>query len=118
MTGTSWTAGVLLGALDGFLLFEFPSLGLALLAIAVFLALRERPRAAGIGGLLIGVGGCWTFFLARATLECDAFNRVPNQGCTAFGIEPFFALAVVLLVSGIALTVVAIRGRRVRPPGA
>jgi hypothetical protein len=112
MSGFAWTAGVLLGALDGFLLLEFPTLGLALLFVAALLAVRDRNRSAGIGGLLVGVGGCWTLLLARATLDCDAFNRVPNQGCTAIGVEPFLVASVLMLLVGIVLTVAATRTRR------
>lgn len=111
MTRWTWTAGVLLGVLDGILFFAFPILGLGLLSVATVLALRDRARAAGIAGLLVGLGGCWTFFLVRATLECDAFNRIPNQGCVVFGLDPYLALAVVLLLVGAGLTVVAIRSR-------
>lgn len=110
---TAWLAGVVLGVLDGFLLFEFPLLGLVLTLIAALLLGRERPRSAGIGGLLVGIGGCWTFFLTRAKLACLAFDAAPNQGCEMPTVEGYLVAAGLVLLVGIGLTLrLALRRRR------
>jgi hypothetical protein len=109
---TAWLLGLLLGALDGFLGFEFPSLALGLFAVAAVLLVRDSSRAAGLGGLLLGAGGLWTFVLLRAQASCAAFNSIPNQGCVETDITPFVLLATIAALVGIGLTLGAARRSR------
>lgn len=109
---TAWLLGLVLGALDGFLGFEFPSLALGLFAIAAILLARDASRAAGLGGLLLGAGGLWVVVLLRAQASCAAFSAGPNQECVMSDITPFLSAAAVAALLGLGLTLSAARRRR------
>ena len=105
-----WVAGVVVGVAGGLLALEFPTLGWLILVLFAVPAAIVGPRAAAIGGLLIGLGGCWLVLLGRVALTCRA--TVEELGCRAPGIEPWLAASAVVLAVGLALTIVAfLRGR-------
>ena len=64
---TSWLSGLLLGALAGFLLLEFPLFGLLLGVVGGILVSIAGQRSAGIAGLLVGIGGLWVLVDRKST---------------------------------------------------
>lgn len=109
---TTWLAGLVLGVLDGLLLFEFPVLGVALVGAAVALVIWQRRAIAGLAGLSVGIGGMWLGVLLRARWSCDAFNAVPGQGCEMPNVDGYLVVGAAVLVAGLGLTGVAARRRR------
>ena len=114
-TGTAWLLGLVLGALDGFLGFEFPMLGLVLAGVAATLFVANRRGLAGIGGLLLAAGTIWAVVLVNSALSCAAFDAAPNQECHMAGdITPFVVGAGVAAAVGLGLSVLA-RWGQARP---
>lgn len=109
---TAWLLGLVLGALDGFLGFEFPSLALVLFLLGAILLARDASRAAGLGGLLLGPGGLWIAVLLRAQASCAAFNASPDQGCVMPDLTPYLTAAAVATLLGLGLTLTGARARR------
>lgn len=105
----TWLTAAALGALDGFLLFELPTVGLLLLAAGVLILARFRRGTLGSGGLATGAGGLGVLLLWRARAGCDAFDGVPGQGCVSPGIEGYVIAAAAILLAGLVLTAVGIR---------
>lgn len=101
---TSWLSGLLLGALGGFLLLEFPLFGLLLVVVSGILVSIAGQRSAGLGGLLAGVGGMWLLVLGRVKLTCSA-----EGGCEAPTIDGYLVVAFVILAVGVAVTIAAAR---------
>jgi hypothetical protein len=83
-----------------------------LVALALLLLARGRPRTAGLGGVLSGLAATWLFFLGRTKLECDALNATAGQTCIAPGIDGYLLVAVAILVTGLGLTALALRSAR------
>jgi hypothetical protein len=108
---TAWLSGLLLGILNGFLLFEFPTLALVLVLASALLLTRPAAWSAGLGGLAVGVGGLWTFVLWQAQARCDAFNAVPNQGCEMPTIDGYLVAGILVAAAGLGLTIHAWRRR-------
>ncbi len=75
-------------------------LGLAAIALAV----AEPPRAAAIGGVLVGLGGAWLALFGRVALTC-------RDGCVAPDLGPWLLVAGVLTGLGVLVTT---RERRAR----
>lgn len=103
---TSWLSGLLLGALGGFLLLEFPLFGLLLVVVGAILVSIAGQRSAGVGGLLAGVGALWVLVLGRVKLSCTA-----EAGCEAPTIDGYLVVGFVILAMGIAVTIAAARSR-------
>jgi len=108
---TAWLAGLVLGVVNGFLLFEFPILAVVLLLASAVLVTRSRSWTAGLGGLAIGLGGLWVLVLGRARASCDAFNEVPGQGCVMPTVDGYLIAGAIVALAGIALTIHAWRSR-------
>ena len=107
---TSWLAGLVLGALGAFLLLEFPVAGAALTAVTLVLIARAGRAAAGIGGLLVGLGGMWLVLFGRVALTCT--STADGSGCFAPDIAYAVAISAGILAVGGALSVItAIRAR-------
>lgn len=109
----SWIAGLVFGvALAlGFFLGGMPLLfiGVALLAAA---AVGARSVALLSGGL-VGLGSSWAGLLIAANARCEAFDRLPNRGCTIPADNGgFLAVYLVILAVGVGLGVAAARRRR------
>jgi hypothetical protein len=107
----AWLAGLVLGLLEGFLLFEFPTLALALVLATTILMTRPAAWSAGLGGLAVGVGGLWTVVLWQAQARCDAFNAVPDQGCEMPTVDGYLLVGLVVAAVGVVLTLHAWRRR-------
>ena len=104
----SWLAGLILGAAGGFLMLEFPLLGLAICLAAAVVIWRTGSAMAGAGGLFVGIGGMWVFLFGRVALDCRS-----ESGCTAPNIAAAVATSTGVLAIGLALSVLAvIRTRR------
>jgi hypothetical protein len=76
--------------------------------LVVLLALRRESRAAA-GGFLVAWGAWWTYFIRDAVERCDAFNR-SGGSCTIYGTTEQLALAGCVVLVGLLLIVVAMRG--------
>ena len=101
---TAWLAGAALGALGGFLILAGGVIGLAFLAVAALVLLRERAGAFGLAGLMTGVGAMWVAVFGRVKLACS-----PAAQCQAPTIDGWLLFGVAVLVLALALTVVALR---------
>lgn len=109
-----WTAGLLLGAIVGFLVTTF-GLGILTLSAAVIALAAVATRSlALLSGAITGVGGIWLALLLRAQLACDAFDAAPQQGCQGHGVEPFAILSLAVLLGGLLLSAIAWRRRPTR----
>ncbi len=51
-------------------MLEFPIVGAAITAVAIVVIKRAGRAIAGIGGLLVGVGGLWLALFGRVALTC------------------------------------------------
>ena len=97
-----WVIGLVVGAVAGAgTLLAGPIAGLLGL-IAIVLAVVESPRAAAIGGVLIGLGGAWLVLFGRVALTC-------RGDCVAPGLEPWLVAAGILAGLGVLVT---LRARR------
>lgn len=112
-TRSSWIAGLAVGAAAGFLALELPTIGYLILVLFAIPAAVVGPRAAAIGGLLIGFGGVWLLLLGRVAVSCRAIDG--EIGCQSPGIEQWLAVGAAVMAVGVALTIAAVvRGRRLR----
>jgi hypothetical protein len=97
-----WVTGLVVGAVAGAgTLLAGPIAGMLGL-VAIILAVAGSPRAAAIGGVLIGLGLAWLTLLGRVALTC-------REDCVGPGLEPWLLAAGVLAGLGL---VVTIRARR------
>ncbi len=99
----SWLAGLVLGGLGGFLLLVVPPGGLLLVVVAAVLVVRRGKALPGLGGVLVGVGVIWAFFLGRTWLTCTA-----EVGCFTPTIDAFLAIGLGLLAIGVALSILSV----------
>ncbi len=105
----SWLAGLALGAIGGFLMLEFPLLGLAICLAAAVVIWRTGSTMAGAGGLSVGIGGMWLLLFGRVALDCRAAS-----GCAAPDIGTAVAASAGVLATGLVLSVFAtLQARRV-----
>jgi hypothetical protein len=108
----SWLAGLVLGALGGFLMVAFPTMGLVVLAGGVVIIAVAGRWMAGIGGLLVGVGSTWVALFVRVKLTCID-DPATGSSCEAPSIDGAIAVSVVVLTVGVAASGLALaRARR------
>ena len=108
----SWLAGLTLGAVSGFLLLEFPILGVAIFAAAAILIRRVGGMVAGTGGLLVGLGGMWLALFGRVKLTCTE-DATSGSSCIAPSIDTYLVISLVILAVGAAISIVVFaRSRR------
>lgn len=81
---TGWLAGLAVGMSGGFLALEGPLFGVAVLVAMAALAGLSGQLAAGLGGLLLGVGLVWIGLFGRLKLTCTAAS-----GCEAPMIDAY-----------------------------
>jgi hypothetical protein len=96
----SWLVSLGLGFPAGFLLLEFPTAGLAIFVAAGVVVIRKGRAIAGIGGLLVGIGGTWFALFARIKLTCT-WDPATGMGCVASGIDGYLAISVAILAVGL-----------------
>jgi len=101
----SWLAGLGLAVPDAFLMLEFPLLGIVLLVAAIALVSMNGRPAAGIAGLVVGLGGAWLLLFGRVALAC---NGGADGTCEAPGIENAILFSAgVLVLGGVASVLLA-----------
>ena len=109
----SWIAGLVFGvALAlGFFLGGVP---LLFIGVALLLAAAVGARSlALLSGGLVGLGGSWTGLLVAANARCEAFDRLPNSGCTIPADNAgFLTVYLGILATGVALGALAARRHR------
>lgn len=97
-SGTSrLLAGVIIGAVAGFLVDLFGVRGLALLVALAVGSAFVRPRFTLLGAVLIGAGGLWLPFTTGAVVLCAA----NPSSCSATSPLPFAIVALVVLIAGV-----------------
>jgi hypothetical protein len=96
----SWLVSLGLGVPAGFLLLEFPTAGLAIFAAAGVVVIRKGQAIAGIGGLLVGIGGTWFALFARIKLTCT-WDPATGMGCVATGIDGYLAISAAIVAVGL-----------------
>ncbi len=111
----AWIAGFVVGVGAGVLSLVIPTVGWVIAGAFAVPAIISRARVAAIGGLLAGFGSAWLGLLARATLDCQAFDAAPGQECVSPDLAPWLIAGSVMLAVGIGLSAVAVvRARRTR----
>ena len=104
-----WWIGLLTGAVAGVGTLAAGSTGGLIGIVAIGLAVAERPRAAAIGGVLLGLGGAWLALFGRIALTCRA-------GCVTPDLRPWLLVAAALAGLGGLVTSRSRRVRRAAPP--
>jgi hypothetical protein len=79
-------------------------LGGLLALVAIGLAVAEPPRAAAIGGVLVGLGGAGLALFGRVALTC-------RDDCVSPDLRPWLLVAGILTGLGVLVTVRAVRAR-------
>ena len=97
----SWLVGLGLGVPAGFLLLEFPIAGLAIFAAAGAVVIIKGRGIAGIGGLLVGIGGTWSAIFARIKLTCT-WHPATGTGCVAPTIDGYLTVSAAIVAVGLA----------------
>jgi hypothetical protein len=104
----SWLAGLTLGAAGGFLMLEFPLLGLAICLATAIVLWRLGSAMAGAGGLFVGIGAMWLLLFGHVALDCRG-----EAGCTAPNIGSAVATSAGVLAIGVVLSAfAALQSRR------
>jgi hypothetical protein len=109
---TPWLVGVVLGAVGGGSALIVGVVALLVLFPGLVWAARETTRPLGLAGLLVGVGVGAGGLLAVADGRCAAFNATTTgivQSCYSADATPHLAVALLLIVAGAVLTLVALR---------
>lgn len=106
---SAWLSGLVLGVACGFLVIELGVVGLAFLALAVFLIVWKGPRMLAFGGLLTGFGCLWAVLFARVALTCGADAFFPDAGCATEDLTSWIAGSAAIFVLGLGLSAVALR---------
>ncbi len=96
---TATFAGLSVGAIGGFLLLEWPPIGLLIVVVYLVLARFARQALAGLGGSLISVGAVWLVLFGRVKLSCDRTG--PGGTCESPGIDGILLVALAILLLGI-----------------
>jgi hypothetical protein len=104
-----WLPGFVLGVIDGFGLLELGFVGLVFSVLSVLLIAWKGPRLMAIAGLASGAGAVWTILLSGVMLRCAAENAVPGQSCQAGDIGSWVAVAIAILVVGLAASLILAR---------
>ncbi|HET9613377.1 MAG TPA: hypothetical protein VFP22_01085 [Candidatus Limnocylindrales bacterium] len=105
---TAWLAGVVVGVGAGALSLVVPVIGWAIAgAFLVGVVVSRRP-AAGVGGLLVGLGATWIALLAGADVRCRDFTG-PGRQCIAPDTVPWLVAGVVVALIGGLATLLAAR---------
>jgi hypothetical protein len=107
---SSWTVGLLLGAIAGAGVLIGGVLALLLLFQTGLWAARERARPAGLGGLMVGIGTSSLSLLVAANARCAASNSSTidaASGCVAPDVTWHLAAAAVAVTLGTAASLVA-----------
>ena len=106
---SAWLAGLVVGAIAGFMLAELPTLGLFVaLAFAVG-AVISRDRLAALGGLLVGIPAAWLLVVGLATVHCADFDAQPGQECVMADLGGWGVVAAAILALGLVASVLAAR---------
>ena len=97
-----WLIGLITGGVAACGLLVAGPIAGALGVVAVLLAVVERPRAAAIGGVLLGIGGAWLVLFGRVALTC-------RVDCASPDLAPWLSLAAGFVGLGALVTVRASR---------
>jgi hypothetical protein len=109
---THWLVGVVLGAVGGGSALIVGVVALLVLVPGLVWAAREPTRPLGLAGLLVGIGAGAGGLLAAAGCRGAAFNTTTMSvvhSCHLADVTPYLAVALLLVVAGAVLTVVALR---------
>lgn len=107
----SWLVGAALAVPASVLLLEFPIFGLVLLVVVAGLIARTGHAAAGVAGLVVGLGGTWFLLFGRVALACG--EPTTNGGCEAPSIgAAVLASLAILAAGGVASALIAVRAWR------
>ena len=115
MRTVSWLLGAALGLIAGGAVLAAGVLALLLLVPSAVWAAREKARPAGLGGLIVGLGGGMAGLLVLADAACSASNvSGPNHvsACVPPDLAPWFAAAGALMAIGVAVSLLAARPDR------
>lgn len=106
-----WWIGLLSGAVAGVGTLAAGTTGGLIGLVAIALAVAERPRAAAIGGILLGLGGAWLALFGRVAVTYQGDGVAPDP-------RPWLLVAAVLVGLGVLVTGRAARLRTAarRPP--
>lgn len=96
-----WTIGLLTGAMAGAGALLTGLVGGLLALVAIGLAVAEPPRAATIGGVLVGLGGAWIALFGRVALTC-------RDDCVGPDLRAWLLIAGTLTGLGILVTARAV----------
>jgi hypothetical protein len=95
-----WFVGLVIGLVFGLATLIGGTM-MAILGLVAVGLLSIRPgRTAAIGGVLTGLGACWLALFATAGARC-------STSCTFPDLLPWMAASVVMLVTGLGITVLA-----------
>jgi hypothetical protein len=109
---THWVVGVVLGAVGGGSALIVGVAAVLVLVPGLVWAAREPTRPLGLAGLLVGIGVGAGGLLAAAGDRCAVFNTTTVgvvQSCYSADVTPYLAVALLLVMAGAVLTVVALR---------
>jgi hypothetical protein len=106
---SNWVAGLVVGAVAGFLLAELPAAA-AVIALAFAVpALASARRLPAIAGLLVGLPAMWLTVIGLATARCAEFDAQPGSACGMADVSGLAVVAAALLVVGLVASVAAVR---------
>ena len=106
-----WFAGLVLGAWAGFALVYFAIVGAVLIVGFAIRATIARSVAA-LGGMLLGVGALLLIMLGLANANCAGNFGEHDGGCTPPDLTGFLVAGSAMALTGISLTVRAVRADR------
>jgi hypothetical protein len=84
-------------------------LGLPAIVVVALIGTAIARNFAFVSGLLIAFGGTATALVVRGIVDCAVRDALPNEGCEAHSVTPFFLVVTALLVIGVVLGLLARR---------
>lgn len=107
----SWLVGLGVGVAGAFFVLTFGTVGLAVVLLAVVWAAVSAYRWARVSGVLLGLGGGLVAFLGWAELRCASARDAVGSGCSSTGSFSVLVPAMVIVVIGLATSVLILRAR-------
>jgi len=105
-----WVVGALIGVTFALTPSLLPLSAAALVTFVVaVLALRGQARFALTGGAGTTLGLLFLYLTQRSIESCAQFNRQPGGRCEMGDSTPFIVIALLFLLAGLALSLLALR---------
>lgn len=112
---SDWLVSLILGVTTGFGVLATGIIGIGLAVLALALIAWKGSRVLAIGGYLCGFAALWAVLMWNVVARCNAENQQAGTTCVSGATSAYLVASVIVLLVGVAITIVGARRSSDRP---